>query len=232
MELLIEQLTAFGLTRQEAAIYLTLRTDGELTGYEVAKLTGISRSNTYTALAGLVEKGAAYLLEGSVTKYTPVPFEEFSNNVIRKLTVTKAEIKKKLPVRKKESQGYITIRGEKHIINKLISMLTEAEHRVYISVPESILLFVEEYLKHLIEEGKKVVILSTFPYELENAVIYRTTEGENQIRLIIDSEKVLTGQIDQTETSTCLYSKNENLISIFKAMLQNEITLIKLDQPH
>ena len=42
--LLIEKLLLFGLGRQEAAIYLCLLKNSELTGYEVAKLTGISRS--------------------------------------------------------------------------------------------------------------------------------------------------------------------------------------------
>ena len=36
---IIEQLTLFGLSRQEAAIYLCLLKNEELTGYEVAKLT-------------------------------------------------------------------------------------------------------------------------------------------------------------------------------------------------
>ena len=82
---LTEELLHFGLTRQEANLYLTLLTHGELTGYEAAKLTGISRSNTYNALAGLVEKGAAWVMEENVTRYSAVPFEEFSGNVIRRL---------------------------------------------------------------------------------------------------------------------------------------------------
>ncbi len=56
----IEYLSEFGLTRQEAVIYQNLSKNGMQTGYEVAKQTGISRSNAYNALAGLVEKGAAY----------------------------------------------------------------------------------------------------------------------------------------------------------------------------
>ena len=51
---IIEQLILFGLSRQEAAIYLCLLQNEELTGYEVAKLTGISRSNVYNGLASLV----------------------------------------------------------------------------------------------------------------------------------------------------------------------------------
>ena len=72
-----ERLMHFNLTRQEATLYLLLLKAGRLTGYEAAKQTGISRSNTYTALAGLVEKGAAYIMEeGKVTRYTPVAPEE------------------------------------------------------------------------------------------------------------------------------------------------------------
>ena len=42
-----EHLMKFDLTRQEAAVYESLLENGKLTGYEAAKLTGISRSNVY-----------------------------------------------------------------------------------------------------------------------------------------------------------------------------------------
>ena len=44
-----ERLMEFGLTRQEASIYQCLLTEGKVTGYEVAKQTGISRSNAYNS---------------------------------------------------------------------------------------------------------------------------------------------------------------------------------------
>lgn len=49
----IEDLMQFGLTRQESAIYYALLSEGMMTGYEAAKVSGVSRSNTYTALAAL-----------------------------------------------------------------------------------------------------------------------------------------------------------------------------------
>lgn len=229
---LITHLTSFGLTRQEATIYLTLHTDGELTGYEVAKLTGISRSNTYTALAGLVDKGAAYIMEGTVTKYTPIKFEEFSNNVIRKLETIQKETIQKLPTKRKETDGYITIRGEQHILDKLKSMLLEADYRIYTSIPIDILKIFEEDLITLINRNIKVVILTDQPYKLDGAIIYYTKNITNQIRLIVDSIKVLTGEIDEKQDSTCLYSKNRNLVNVFKEMLQNEITLIELTKTY
>ena len=96
---LIEGLTNFNLTKQEATLYVLLLKSGQMTGYEAAKQTGISRSNTYTALAGLVDKGAAYVLEeGKVTRYTPVPADEFCSNKISCLEEIKKDILQQLPV--------------------------------------------------------------------------------------------------------------------------------------
>lgn len=225
---LIEQLTNFGLTRQESTIYLTLRTNGELTGYEVAKLTGISRSNTYNALAGLADKGAAYVMEGNVTKYTAVAFQEFSNNFISKLSGIQKNIINVLPSQKEETDGYITIKGEQHILNKLRNTLLEAEQRVYLAISSEMLSLIERELKLLLKKNIKVVILTNQTYHLDGAIVYTKENVNHQVRLIVDSLKVLTGDIIDKDFSTCLYSKNRNLVDIFKEMLQNEITLINL----
>ena len=106
---IIEKLTYFNLTRQEATLYLTLLAEGRLTGYEATKLTGISRSNTYTALAGLVEKGAAYVLEGKATRYTPVPLDEFCENRVRRLQELKEELLRELPSTSPVSYTHLTL---------------------------------------------------------------------------------------------------------------------------
>ena len=80
-----DDLTFFGLTRQEAVIYTTLLSHGEMTGYEVSKETGISRSNVYAALSNLADKGAAYLIQGDSTKYLPVDVQTFTSNVLKDL---------------------------------------------------------------------------------------------------------------------------------------------------
>ena len=223
-----EELLHFGLTMQEANLYLTLLTHGESTGYEAAKLTGISRSNTYTALAGLVEKGAAYIMEENVVRYIAVPFEEFSGNMIRRLQSRQQSLLSRLPRRKTEMQGYITIRGTRQIMDKLIHMIQETKQRLYISVPGTILSQIQPYLLQQLEEEKRVVILSDAPCTLTGATSYVIHKGDDQIRLIVDSVKVLTGRISDGEDSTCLFSLNRNLVDVFKEMLKNEITLIQL----
>lgn len=225
----IDMLIKFGLTRQEATIYQTLLEHGEVTGYEVAKLTGISRSNTYNALAGLVEKGAAYIIEGSVTKYLPVKVENFSADIIRNLTVLRKNLIECAPDVLVESQGYITIKGEKHIYNRMRNMLEQAKKRIYIIARVDLLLTIKEELTLLCKDGKKVVVItddSTFL--LEGATVYRSSTPIHQFGLIADSVEVLSGETHKGENIACLYSKNRNFVDVYKEMLANKIDLIIL----
>lgn len=228
---LIEGLTNFNLTKQEATLYVLLLKAGQLTGYEAAKQTGISRSNTYTALAGLVDKGAAYVLEeGKVTRYTPVAAAEFCTNKINRLEEIKEDILQQVPVLTNEAEGYITIKGVQEIINKLRNTVKQAQARIYISANSRVLELLKAELAEAVGCGLKVVIICGKEFSLSGAICYHTTKQNEQIRLIADSHTVLTGDLQDDEDSTCLYSCKRNLIDLFKEALKNEIALIQLQK--
>ena len=228
---LIEGLTHFNLTKQEATLYVLLLKEGYLTGYEAAKQTGISRSNTYTALAGLVDKGAAYVLEeGKVTRYTPVPTEEFCSNKIYRLKEIKDKVLNQLPALKNDAEGYITIKGELEIINKLRNTVRQAEARIYVSANRRVMELLRKELMDALARGLKVVIISDEKFTLPEAICYGTDKQTEQIRLIADSQTVVTGDLEDEENSTCLYSCKRNLVDLFKEALQNEIKLIQIQK--
>ena len=52
-------LTPFGFTPTESLVYQVLLTGGPGTGYAIARSAGLARANAYSALEGLVTKGAA-----------------------------------------------------------------------------------------------------------------------------------------------------------------------------
>ena len=228
---LIEGLTHFNLTKQEATLYVLLLKEGYLTGYEAAKQTGISCSNTYTALAGLVDKGAAYVLEeGKVTRYTPVPPEEFCSNKIDRLKEIKDKVLNQLPALKNDAEGYITIKGELEIINKLRNTVRQAEARIYVSANRRVMELLRKELTDALARGLKVVIISDEKFTLPEAICYGTDKQTEQIRLIADSQTVVTGDLEDEENSTCLYSCKRNLVDLFKEALQNEIKLIQIQK--
>lgn len=224
---IIESLMQFGLTQQEATIYLTLNTEGALTGYEVSKLTGISRSNAYTALANLTEKGAAALIEGEKKLYSPVPAKEFCSNKLRSLGKTAEAVYGNMPARREEYEGYLTIRGRRNILDKMITMIAGAEKRIYLSLHGAVIRELEEYLAAAVGSGLKVVIITNDALDMPGATVYRRAKKIDEIRLIADSHRVITGDIKDA-SSSCLYSTKRNLVELLKESLTNEIELIKI----
>ena len=66
-------LTRFGFTPTEGLIYEALLTNGPGTGYALARAAGLARANAYSALEGLVAKGAARVEGGRPRQYRPEP---------------------------------------------------------------------------------------------------------------------------------------------------------------
>lgn len=222
-----ENLKAFGLTGQESTIYRELLKKGSMTGYEVSKETGISRSNAYSSLSGLVEKGAAYLVEGEATRYTPVDISEFTGNALKRMQEIAKRLVADAPKPEEKTEGYITISGTAHIKDKVRNMLMACEHRVYVMAESTVLEEFRGELERLALEEKKVVILSD-KTDFPGTIVYETDPQEGQLRLITDSSFVLTGSLANKETDTCLYSAQTNLVSVMKEALKNRITLIDM----
>ena len=66
-------LTRFGFTPTESLVYEVLLTGGPGTGYAIARSAGLARANAYSALEGLVSKGAARVDGGRPRRYRPEP---------------------------------------------------------------------------------------------------------------------------------------------------------------
>ena len=168
--------------------------------------------------------------EGKVTRYTPVAPEEFCTNKIDRLQEIKQKVLSQLPVLKSDAEGYITIKGELEIINKLKNTVRQAEARIYVSANKRVMELLKSELVDALDRGLKVVIISDKQFTLPQAICYGTEKQNEQIRLIADSQTVVTGDLEDEENSTCLYSCKRNLVDLFKDALKNEIKLIELQK--
>lgn len=66
-------LTRFGFTPTESLVYEVLLKHGPGTGYALARAAGLARANAYSALEGLVTKGAARVEGGRPRQFRPEP---------------------------------------------------------------------------------------------------------------------------------------------------------------
>ncbi len=69
-----QELTSLlGLTEYEGRIYLSLLQAGPLTGYAIAKASGVPASKSYEAVEGLARKGGAITIPGDPLRHAAVP---------------------------------------------------------------------------------------------------------------------------------------------------------------
>ena len=224
---LIASLVKTGFTQHEAEIYLALCKEGELTGYEAAKLTGIPRSNVYLALSGLVEKGGAYRIEGDPVKYVSLPTQELIRNKRNEFEAVLQYLEAHIPTREEAPDPFITIRGQANIIHKMKNIILDAKERIYFSGSLVELEHIIPELSGAIKRGLKVVLITSPDFQGTGFTIYPVQKQPGQVRLIADSTTVLTGEIGNTDSS-CLFSHNKNLVQLIKDSLTNEIKLIEL----
>ena len=104
-------------------------------------------------------------------------------------------------------------------------MLEETKERLYVMASFDILETFRKELETLVQHGKKVVLISD-DFEIPKAIYHKTQTEKNQIRLIVDSSFVLTGEISGSEHDTCLYSGQQNLVDVMKEALKNKIELL------
>ncbi len=225
----IERLMHFNLSRQEAVIYVCLWENGKLTGYEASKLTGISRSNVYGALNVLADKGAAVVTEANTTLYSAVDPEEFLANKIRHLEEDKQYIIANMPRNAVKEDGYLTIYGHRNIKDKIRYMIEHCDMRLYFAAGGSIIQEFEDVLTVAKEKGLKIVLMSDRDYRHLATHFYVDESMDGQVRLITDSAYVLTGQYLRQDNDTCLYSGQNNLVTIMKEALRNKIRLLDIE---
>lgn len=227
---LIEALMKTGLTRHESELYVALSRDGESNGYEAAKNSGIPRANVYQALAGLVEKGGAFVINGDIQRYVAVPVSEYCRNVNRHVQQVTALIERECPTKPPENDPYLTISGFRNIADKMRNMVMMARERVYLSGTEEEMSQVRDELEALVARGLKVVLITDGAMKLSGATIHIIPKAPGHIRVISDSSHVLTGTLTGSDSDVCLYSKNQPLIQLVKEALSNEIKLAELQK--
>lgn len=226
----LESLGRFGLSRQEAGLYLTLLSEGELSGYEAAKHAGLSRSNAYAGLASLVAQGAAYLVDGTVPRYSALPPHEFFEHRLRSLRDAAELLLPALPRRRQAPEGYLTVTGNQAVSDRMKTMVEGATLRLYFSLESSLLTPLIPSLVAAASRGVKITALTDARLELPGLVLHPTNPPVGQIRLIVDSTEVLTGDWDVSGGASCLYSRRPALVDLFKQALGNEIRLLELGE--
>ena len=117
-----------GFSQNEAKVYTALLKNKLLNGYEIAKLSGVSRSLVYEVINRLVGKGVLFRLEGEPSYYTPLEYGKLIERMKREHenNINKAEEYLRNLAGEEESHDYVmNIVGIDKTIRKAAALISQ-----------------------------------------------------------------------------------------------------------
>ena len=223
-------LLEIGFTLNESKVYLTLLQNRYLNGYEISKLSNVSRSLVYNVIDRLVAKGFVLKSEGQINYYCALPYdkviEKIRNDNINKLNVAREKLKNYSRI-ENESEYIFNIKGIDEFFSKANDLILNAEKEISISIWKEDFPKIEESLLIAAKKGIKIYIFSfsniTFPYA--EIFSYQLKDPNSlfpyrRISIVVDGKEVIIGE-NAGDKSICVLSKNHALVS----MTTDEIVL-------
>lgn len=172
-------LTRFGFTPTEGLVYEVLLTGGPGTGYAIARSAGLARANAYSALEGLVSKGAARVDGGRPRRYRPEApaalIARISNDHGQALERLSRELE---AVSVPETETLVELLSTRALLQLLTHDVARATEAVGLLAPPDAYPLVAPALRRPYAAGVTLGLASTGPVELGFAPVeVVTAEG-------------------------------------------------------
>jgi HTH-type transcriptional regulator, sugar sensing transcriptional regulator len=197
-------LTSFGFTPTESLVYEVLLKTGPGTGYAIARAAGLARANAYSALEGLVTKGAARVEAGRPRRYRPEPpaglIARISNNHGLALERLSSELESIPAV---STPSIAEIGSSRGVLQLLTQGVTRASRSVELLVPPDAYPLLAPALRRPFAANIRLSLWSTSPVDLDFApvgvVAGQATWPGMPIVAVFDDDGAIIGARNGTE---------------------------------
>lgn len=169
-------LTPFGFTPTESLVYAVLLTGGPGTGYAIARTAGLARANAYSALEGLVAKGAARADGGRPKRYRPEP----PAAVIARISTEHGKALERLSneleaVNAPDTPALVEIDSGRAVLQLLTRDVSKATSSVALLAPPDAYPLLAPALRRPYSAGLSLTLCSTGPVDLGFAAVGTVT---------------------------------------------------------
>ena len=240
---IIEKLKEIGLNTYEAKVYVALLKKYPATGYEVSKLANIPQSRTYDTLKALEEKNIVTATNTKPVTYTPIKPKLLTARVQKKLTSTINYLDKHLPeIKENYNEPIFTITGKQNIQDKVIEVIQNAKHEIYMEVWSQDYKVFEKELLNAYNRNVEIRIVgydnftSRFGQVFEHA-FGRDIElslGGRMVILAVDDNEGVIGKISSLkadlEDMNIIWTKNKGIVVIIKEFIVHDMYLIDVEE--
>jgi sugar-specific transcriptional regulator TrmB len=165
-------LTHFGFTPTESLVYEVLLTGGPGTGYAIARAAGLARANAYSALEGLVTKGAARVEVGRPKRYSPETPAALIARISNDHGIALERLSSDLDtVTVPATPTLVEIESGRAVLQLITHDVTRAARSVALLAPADAFPLLAPALRRPYSTGLPMVLCATAPVDLGFAVV-------------------------------------------------------------
>jgi hypothetical protein len=234
-----EQLQALGFGQYEAQAYVALLARNPLSGYELAKVSGIPRANIYTVLQKLEERGAVLRLETEPgTRYAPVVPDELIHRLRNRLQSSLLSAQQSLcMLQTGAAQDHVwNTRGYSSLIEHARALIESTQEQLLVATTPDEAPFLKESLDQAQARGVAVTTLCMSGCAVEcgscrgQVFRYRVRPQQDERYLLVvpDEREVLAGQIGPGEEAQAVRTRQKLLVDLSVWHIRNSIALAAL----
>jgi len=240
MNNLIKNLIALNFTQYESKAYLALLRLPHVTGYELAKNSGVPASKIYQVINKLIEKEVILALDTEPLKYIPIPPDEVLSKLrgdyLQNLE-TLSESLNKIYQEQPQAEQYIwNINDQDAILRRVIEFINGATESIHLSVWDEELVEIENALRIADRRGVRLQIVhygesflgigDEYRHGREHQI--RQQRGARRIALEVDEQKIILAHFLEDGTSHAVWTNNQNMVLLAKDYIKHDIYTIRI----
>ncbi|MFS0823174.1 TrmB family transcriptional regulator [Bacillus sp. 1P02SD] len=240
---ILETLKNLNFTEYEAKAYLTLLEDSPLTGYAVAKNSGVPRSKIYEVLDSLTLRGDILISPGNTAQYIPVPAKELIKNRRIKAEENFERAEKSLAEFEhstNDRENIWNIMGRNEILDKVKDCIGSANKRILLEVWKEEFEELEAELRQAAKRGVNVTIIAYGEISSDFANVYlhymgdKITEeyGGRWLVMSGDDSEVVAGIVSLDKDSRAAWSRHVGLVMPITEVMIHDLYIMEMMEEH
>ncbi|HEX2996830.1 MAG TPA: TrmB family transcriptional regulator [Anaerolineales bacterium] len=237
-------LTHLGFTEYEAKAYLALLHQSPLTGYAIARASGVPRSKIYEVLGSLVERGDVLVSHGEPVQYTPKQPTELIAS--RRRTVEQQFSAAEQGLEQFLSQNIPNdliwdIRGRDEILSRLCEVIGRAKEQILLQIWEEDVPAIREVLLKAAKRNVAVTLVAYGEPDLPFARVYKHEPGAEEITseyggrwliLSIDGREIVAGIVSMGKDSRAAWSSHLGIVMPITEQIKHDLYIAEMLQKH
>jgi predicted transcriptional regulator len=236
---IVDLLQELGFGGYEARAYLALLQHNPVSGYELAKVSGIPRPNIYAVLQKLEERGTVGRLErDNTTLYVPVPPEEFLARIGQRFQATLTTAQQALQeLATLPERAYVwNVQGHANLLAQARTLIDSTRAQLLVALWPNEASSLANQLTQAELRGVEITTLCLAACLQEcggcRGRIYRykvvETPDVRWLLLVPDGEEVLIGEIAISDETSVVRTRQELLVAMTSWFIWHSIALAVL----